>query len=167
MRCFERCFSFFNDAMFWRCFKKFQNIVQPMHLTMSIAHPYRRWSSLLILCGISDEPRHRLHRGKWIVNIKRKLRSWFKTFTNLKISKTWRSMHYLNSDRAHILRRSTQIGGNCSWNLCKLEEEDLRLNTFEGLLPRILTKAFKVWIIQHQTLITWGRVWTLCSLVTG
>ena len=41
MRCFERCFSFFNDAMFYRCFKKLQNIVQTMHLTMFIAHPYR------------------------------------------------------------------------------------------------------------------------------
>ena len=28
--------------MFSRCFKKLQNIVQTMHLTMSIAHPYLR-----------------------------------------------------------------------------------------------------------------------------
>ena len=40
MRCFERCISIFNDAIFHRCFKKLQNIVQTMHLTMSIAHPY-------------------------------------------------------------------------------------------------------------------------------
>ena len=40
LRCFQRCCSIFNDAIFQQCLKKLQNIVQTMHLTMSIAHPY-------------------------------------------------------------------------------------------------------------------------------
>ena len=39
LRCFQRCCSIFNDAIFQQCLKKLQNIVQTMHLTMSIAHP--------------------------------------------------------------------------------------------------------------------------------